>query len=474
MKKQGFSSLYLTIILSSLLFFVLVIVEVTAGYAVRSVSEGLCMITGESLLSEYQKELYNNYGIFALRAFDEQLTSMAEFYINESLLSEGSDTLKVQLASCHVDSTKYPALDIYGFSQQIKAVATALTVKEIVSGTNFSNIFGTIQEAADTVESMKNQSEEQLENLIETTEQEQDTRTDPTAEEKSKARRQAAELLNRYRATLQAPNEITSDSKEVNGAEIRESLPSYLLGISQRGSILLSCLSADLDAGVFLENEYILNMCSYATDVREDCYLEMEAEYILYGRFSDSENREKIRSSLFWLRNVLNIAFIYGDSEKRTEVSALASVAFPFVPLPVSTFILSGIWAAVESQNDLNLLFEGKCVPFFKIEQDWKCSLLGSINGSATTNGEGDASSKIGTYDDYIRLLLLAIPKDEKLVRLMDVMQLNIANRLGRHFCFRDYAYGFSMTANFKKSTHLPGNDFASERMGTVIQEHVY
>jgi hypothetical protein len=474
MKKQGFSSLYVVIILASLLFFILVVVEVTSGFAARSVSENICLLTGESLLSEYQKELFGKYGLFAMCSYDEKLTRMAEFYIKESLASEGADILEMRLTSCNVSSEKYPALDIKAFSKQIQAVCVAMMAKDFVSGSNFPDVLVDVKDAADTSESMKSSSEAQMKSLSESSQNNQDIQTEEEDGKEEQARKQAKNLWGRYKDVMQNQNQSISESKAIDEIVVRMSLPSYLLGIRQRGSILLGCPASDLHVDAWIENEYILNRCSYATAIKKNTYIALETEYILYGQFSDKENEEEIRHSLFWLRSALNIAHIYSDQQKKAEVTALAAGAFALIPLPVASFIISSIWAAVEAQNDLNLLFDGKCVPFFKTATDWKSSLSGAVNGNVSLSADSDASSKIGSYDDYLRLFLLAMPTSEKLVRLMDVIQLNIANQNGYNFCFQDYAYGFSLTANFEKAMHLPGNDFVSERTGCVVQEHAY
>lgn len=473
MRKQGFSSLYIVMILSSLIFFVLVVIEVTAGFATRSVAESVCVLTRESIASEYQKELWARYGIFALRSFDERLTCMAEFYINENLASERANILKMKLNSCSVSSEKYPALDIDGFSAQIKLVSFAMIAKDLISNAGFEDTLADVKEAAEVGESKKSSAEAELESLSENPNKDQDQQVEENEDEKQ-ARRQARDLLKRYKSATENQSVSVAEAKSIEGIDVRTSLPSNLLGIQPRGSLLLSFIDFDPNIDAFAENEYIVRSCSYSTKMNENSYVSLEAEYILYGRFSDKENEEEIRSSLFWLRSALNIAHIYSNQQKKAEVTALAASAFSFVPLPIATFMISSIWAAVEAKNDVSLLFEGKCVPFFKTETDWKCSLLCAVNGDAATPTNAEGSSKIGTYSDYLRLFLLAIPRAEKLVRLMDIMQLNIANKEGQYFCFRDYAYGFSLTAHFEKVMHLPGNSFVSKRAGIVEQEYTY
>ena len=474
MNKQGFSSLFVIIILASLVFFILVVVEVTAGFSSRSVAEDICLITGESLLSEYQTDLFESYGLLAMQSFNEKLSRMAKFYIESSLDSGGANILKMRLVSCNVNAEKYPALDVDLLSSQIKAVALAMMAKDMIDRLDFSDSLSKIKTEAESSEAMKNTLEEQMQSLDESLQATRDSQEGEESDEAKKTAKQVKRLLRQYKDFTQIQNSSGFELKAIESPEIIMSLPSQLLGILQRRNILSTCVDLNLYADSWIENEYILNRCSYATAIKQSTYRDLEAEYILYGRFSCKENEKAVRSSLFWLRSALNLAHIYSDNQKKTEVTALASSAFSLVPLPVAVFAIASIWAAIEAKNDLNLLFDNQCVPFFKKESDWKSSLSGVAEGDATSSSDSGASTSIGMYDDYLRLFLLSLPKCEKLARLMDVIQLNIANKMGRNFCFQDYAYGFSLTASFEKSAHLPGNSFVSDRTGSVVQEHAY
>ena len=64
----------------------------------------------------------------------------------------------------------------------------------------------------------------------------------------------------------------------------------------------------------------------------------------------------------------------------------------------------------------------------------------------------------------YLRLLLALLPRNEKLARLMDIMELNIRFVDGANFSFRNYAYGFELEAEFA----------LKKRSGDVSQTFVY
>ena len=84
--RGGFTTVYLLMILAALTAAAVMIIDAATARAARSISETVCASAGRSVLSEYQKELYSRYGVFALRGDDALLTRLASFYINGSLL----------------------------------------------------------------------------------------------------------------------------------------------------------------------------------------------------------------------------------------------------------------------------------------------------------------------------------------------------------------------------------------------------
>jgi hypothetical protein len=469
MTKRGFTSLYIVIVLTSLIFLVLVIIEAAAGYALRSVGENLCMITGESLLSEYQKDLWKRYGIFALRSSDERLTDLAEFYIEESLDSGGNNLLTAELFSCGVSAEEYPALNAGQFSRQVREMALLMLAENLLDGAKLSGVYHESSDSWVSYDSMKDTTVSSLKQLASGSASDE-SGEDGEEDQEDQTKSQAESLLERYQEASKEPDADLSLNKEITDAAVKAGLPSGLMGVRQRNSLLFSKISLDLTC--LPENEYIIDRCSFALNKHEDTVLELEIEYILYGKFSDSENQKKIKGSLFWLRSALNLSHIYSDSRKLSEVSSMAACVFPMIPTPLAIFILSSAWAGVEAQYDVRLLWGGGTVPFIKAACDWHYGLDGLSDAPAAA--PADSSSEFGDYEDYLRLFLLVLPSQEKLIRLMDVMQLNIASDGKTDFNFRDYAFGFTLSAIFKKKVHLFGGGFGAYRSGTVTQHHVY
>lgn len=471
MNKKGFSSLYIIMTLSSLVFLLLVVIEGTAGFALRSRAEGICTLAGESILSEYQPSLWARYGVFALRASDERLSALAEFYIGENLAVQGDNILRMESVLCRADSQEYPALDGERFAGQIRAAAAVLIAEDLLFQEESPSICSEVREALTLSEALSKDSEEEIQRIEEETKN-SSGEADPGGAQAEAEKARLRALLKRYRSSGQPRENGTEWSKTLPSGAMCDDLPTRLLGFPGNRTLLSSAVLPQVSA--VLENEYVVEKCSCATRALEGSALDLEAEYILFGLPSDRENYKEVRSSLFWLRSALNLSHIYGDPQKRNQVTALAASALAVIPLPAAVFLVAGIWAGVEAQNDVDLLLSGKNVPFIKLPQDWACSLDGAMRPDGVPLAGGGTTARTGSYKDYLRLLLLMVSPEKKRARLMDVMQLNIAALEQGSFCFRDYAYGFTLEVEFKKKMHLPGYRTADHRRGAVVQAHVY
>ncbi len=117
-RRSGFSSIFLVIILGSVMSLILAAASVSYVKASGSAAENLCLVTGRSILSEYNRKLSERYGVFALRAPEEKLETLADFYTGSH--SEKSDMfLKVSPVSTDINTEEYCALDCGLFIEQI-------------------------------------------------------------------------------------------------------------------------------------------------------------------------------------------------------------------------------------------------------------------------------------------------------------------------------------------------------------------
>ena len=375
-KIKGFTTVYLLMILSALVMAIVMIINAASGAAARSEVESVCAMAGRSVLSEYQKELYDRYGIFALRADDAMLTRLSKFYINGSLITLKALVRPVAI-KVQASAEAHPGLETAAFGKQVRRLApgAALTKGNLLE--YLKSLMGGPEEGSPEVPDSGGDGAEAI--------------------------KRAERELSREKGGATGNTISSRDSKR---------LPSKLLGYPKRLSLLLSGGIFDLSFSAAIEDEYMMAVCSYALEKKENCYMEKEVEYILYGNLSDAANFKSVKLSLFALRMAVN------EVKYASETGEL---------------LISTAAAAVKSLEEVRILLSGGTVD--KLD-----------------------------YAMYLRILLALLPRNEKLARLMDIMQLNITKVDGAHFSFRNYAYGFDLEARF----------VLKARTGDVSQTHIY
>lgn len=164
-----------------------------------------------------------------------------------------------------------------------------------------------------------------------------------------------------------------------------------------------------------------------------------EQEYILQGKTSDRENLRQTVNELLAIREAMNLAALYADSEKRTEAEALALAITGIAGIaPITaaaTFFIMTVWAFAESVADMKVLLSGGKIPLFKQTGEWKISLsaLAEKGTSIFADSEGyewSENDKGGLdYQEWLKLLFLVQGKSLFCYRMMDMIQNRISEK---------------------------------------------
>ncbi len=461
--RKGFSSVFLVLILSSLILLTLVFAEVSASAAAESCAENLCFLTGRSLLSEYKKELFDRYGLFMIRSYEDELSELAEFYLRTDL-SFSSAALRLECAEARVRTEQYPGLNTEMFLEQIEKTGALKAAQELLDGGRLGEMLKGI-----TGRLSERYSLDEIERKL--SEIGGDAAQDESEGEERERRKQARQLRSRLKEASKEGSE-KAQSKASVPASLKKKLPSALLGYKGRGILLFSGGIADLSLGDVALGEYILSCCSDLSETRDDTLLKLETEYILYGSSSDSLNQKLVRNSLRSLRYSLNLCSIFAEPKLLSIVST-AAAAFPLLPHTLTTAALGLIWAGIETRQDLVTLFDGGIVPVIKDASDFATDLKSFIDKGKIRKA-ADVTHKYGSYRDYLRLLLLLVPEQEKAARLMDVMEMNVSEIDGTGFSFRDYAYGLDLKAGFIRKRYVSTPFGILNGIAYVEQTHRY
>lgn len=400
--KKGVTSVYLTMILASVLLLVGLFIHAASQTAGRSYADAVFDLAGRSVLSEYDRELQKRYGIFAVRtdesSAEEKLKYYADYSFHDNYLKEVlrgrsyTDALKLKLDSVHVNLKGYSMTDTGRFQRQV--------LDDMKSG------------------------------LL---------KDDHVAEEMHPTQGQDITLRNE-----QIINSLPSKG-------YKSSLFTDLKGIVENGLPSLSEIAKN-EKDNYLVNEYIIGHFLNRGRGQEarDTFFQNEAEYILKGNFSDAQNYSGVRSDLFIMRNVLNLAHIYRDPEKRSKVLEIAAALTLGEGTEIGAAVVAEAWAAAESENDLLLLEAGKKVAFIKNRDNWAVPVSGSLEYIWTDEYRQPKKMTGYDYEDYLRILLFLENREQKLLRCMDLIQLNMKGGSNRDFDLKEYYGGFQFEAVVK------------------------
>jgi len=177
-------------------------------------------------------------------------------------------------------------------------------------------------------------------------------------------------------------------------------------------------------------SRYFTNFGSEKTG--EFCY---EQEYFLNGALSERENLKAAVNLLVGVREAVNLLYLLGDSEKRSEAEKLAlsiTGAAGIAPLVmVVTFFILTVWAFAESVEEVKSLLGGGRIPLLKSKENWNISLSGLVrSGELVWKNTTGAEEREGVdYSGWMRLFFLIQDRVQLRYRMMDVIQNEIRQK---------------------------------------------
>ena len=227
--------------------------------------------------------------------------------------------------------------------------------------------------------------------------------------------------------------------------------------VTQRAGESLSVLEA------MILDEYAVRFFTGFTDKSEK-ELQYELEYIIAGLDNDASNLRSVLLGILAVREGLNYMHIITDEKKMEQVKNLSQIISGMLSVPALTGIIAcliiGVWALAESVLDIRALLEGKKIPIYKAEKDWKLSLDGLLSsgegsGGSTEppllkkpeeGGDEDKDSENGLdYKAYLRLMLLTEDNQLQDYRMMDMIQHNM-NYKDKGFLMNKMVYGMNIS----------------------------
>lgn len=432
--KRGSATVFICMILSATLLLTGFFGEAAAGQASRPYANSILDLAGRSILSEYDRTLKSRYGIYGFLLSDENIEKLIAEYAGMSF-SRGwgkSSLLPLEIREIHVDTGEYVLTNLDLLEEQI---VDHMKYRIVIDSLNILDLLDF--------------SETDIDDTL--------PGTDPE--------------------NLQTVQAISS--RTLRNSRIIDELPSSLLQGMDGGFISILNLPKPAEMGQIAYNElcsnrYILKYFRHDLDEAKwnDTFFKNEIEYILCGRLSDETNRNIVYLSLLSFRTVINSAHIYSDSSKWNAVTAAATMVGGGVATAAALAAITAVWAGAEAASDMGRLDRGERVPLIKTADDWVLDLDKALSGIAETAVPPKSDENGLCYEDYLFLMLCFKSRESKLIRIMDLIQLNIKGSVNEDFAMAECLSGFRFKAELSRARGFPG--IFSLRRGDFEGIHVY
>lgn len=386
--KRGMVSVFVMIFSVSIISLAMLFIGGTRAKAISSSVESLGHLWAKSILGEYTDKLYERYGIFAYKA-----KSPAEVDDKLNQLSEITFKGKryIDCEGCNSSLYRYSLAELDNFQKQVNKTAVADKQKK------FKDIELDVYTPSDRTIS-----------------------NDAIV----------AGLPSKGRLSSFSLSNFINKIKEVD--DIKD------------------VLKGGKDE--LLQMKYMKNHFQSAVSQSEDddSFFKYELEYILAGKASDEGNLKSARNRIITIREAMNIAYINKNPQMRDLALTIAELISSPAAAPATQQALIAAWAYAESVNDYRLLVHGKKVPLMKDDDSWAVNLK-SIITNPNPEYIDKNNEKGNTYNEYLQAMIFLTNKDNRLLRMMDLIEINMK------YCY----YG-----NFSISSHYTGIDYSMDVNG--------
>lgn len=417
--KRGSSTI--TLAMAFLAFSCCIVVAI--GIVRQMVVGSECRIFGrvwtKAILSEYDKYLLDDYGIMAFQGNEIEVKKRVNRYLDYSC--KGKLDAKIENSSASLYG--YEISDPKRFSESIEA-GLAISITEGI--------------------------------ISEDRQEHNNVSSDYPGQEGGFGKRKIG-------------NEVVINTLPSSGADLGFDIDDTIDAFKDE-DILDSLTSSAGDTAVELTylKAYYSNFLTAGNS--KETYFRNEWEYIVCGEFDDYENYKGCKNRIILIRNGLNFFSLYKDPVKISEIQAIAAIITPG-PLATATQVLiAEAWALAEAYKDVEVLYEGGRVPLIKTPESWQTDLESILKSEAVQGNLDEEAKKLWkeneneikeitdkdrnnpidilkgqSYEDYLLLMIIASNEDVRLLRMMDIVHINMKYRYYEDFNFDEYYCGLDL-----------------------------
>lgn len=441
--KQGSVTIFLTLVMAAVLSLFMTLLEGAKNNIYKLKAECSVDMGIDSIFAEYHRELLEQYDLFFIDTSyggmvpsvlntTNHMKNYMEYNLNptkELFLTNISSFYTLQPEAIEVLSMAV-ATDHYGQvyeNQAITYMKSKYGINDIEKFLQNTNLISQNCLLDNDVQQNRINIENQIQNTPKPKEE-----VSPDVWEEVKVNNPADQVNStRNIGVLQL---VIEDNNTLSGRGI---LPDNY--ISRRRPITGDGLPENTDrpnesTDQILFVEYLLEKFGYYTKEKETGELQYQLEYILCGNSTDVENLKETVNKLLLIREAANVAYLFSDSAKMAQADALASslsIITQVPPLqPLIKYSLVFAWAYAESVSDVKELLEQGKVSLLKQKGEWKLSLTQML--SYEDHLQVNSTSEKGlTYGEYIKLLLFFEKREDRTMRSMDIIEMDIRKTQG-------------------------------------------
>lgn len=383
--KKGSLSIYLAIFFVVIISASVIFIKETKNRAIESSTKSISSVWLLSELGKYDRHLYEKYGIYGFYGNRDEIVKDINYMANYSFKDKGY----IDYQGAEVNLSSNSIANPYIFKQEIVKASKSEHFKNMIQKENRGEDNGRVEDKID------------------------------------------GKVYNK--AILgDLPSNGVQSSISISGFASKFEGINSISNLIKRGS---EELLVDTYANSFFKN--------YASDNSlGETVFSNEVEYVICGKNQDEKNRKRVKHYIIGIRQIANTFSIVSNPDMKGRVQAIASLTG--AAEGVTEALLIEAWALAESENDYQTLIRGGKIPFKKSSQEWATQIENISEGIKEgyiemnyTHGED--------YNQYLNFFLFMIDEDVKLLRMMDLIQLNMKLNHYDDFLMKEYYVGLDL-----------------------------
>ena len=450
MKSQtkGYITVFLSLSIMIILSLVLALYQGARIGAVRMKTECVADIAMNSVLAEYSRELYEQYGLLmvdtsygtgnpSIKNLEDHLRHYAEKNFERSTAGGILNAQTMTAMYC-----KDVKISGYSVATDNNGAVLNRQILAYMAGEPIGYLMGEVSSNASSLQSGGLDSTDV--DAMASENQEIIDSTELPEIEKEDGKKEIISIGN--------PADVVNSQRGIGALNL--ALPDKT-GISESVCSLSEYAShRNLNKGTGLDDQmgitavqklildqYYYEKCSRYGAEMDKAQLKYQLEYLIYGLDSDYGNLEKMAETLLFWRQASNMIYLFSCQEKVSEAEAIATAlsVILFVPELADAIKYSILfaWTFAESISDLHILFSGGRVPLFKSDETWKLSLSNMFSFRDHLGSQDNQEGLL--YEDYLRIKLLMTNHLEKTKRMMDIIEMDLRQTEGNAGFKLDY-----------------------------------